>query len=288
MITETKDIPLGSVPQVGPEQVAGSGAEAQSVGVGSLDNGDHLKTVALRAYNGHRPRQIGNEEILQLLPMVRRIARRAVSYLKPPLSFEDLVSAGTVGLLKAARDFDASHQAEFKTYAYIRIKGAVLDELRRASLLPSGVHRQIRTALELSRKIAEETGTPPTDEQLAQKLGVTVEEVYELFENARARHFVSLDALDTEQPALGDLLTMAQTEAPDRLLEKAEMVEELARAMRELDERRLQIIVLYYHEHLTMKQIAEVLEITESRVSQLHASALFCLSARLEQWKDER
>jgi RNA polymerase sigma factor for flagellar operon FliA len=288
VITKAKDIPPGSAPQTAREQAEDSGSEAPSTGLASPDNGNHLKTVALRAYHGHQPSPIGNEDILRLLPMVRQIARRVVSYLKPPLSFEDLVSAGTVGLLKAARDFDASHQAEFKTYAYIRIKGAVLDELRRASLLPSGVHRQIRTALELSRKITEETGTVPTDEQLAEKLGVTVAQVYELFESARARRFVSLDALDTEQPALGDLLTMVQTEAPDRVLEKAEMVEELARAMRELDERRLQIIVLYYHEHLTMKQIAEVLEITESRVSQLHASALFCLSARLEQWKDDR
>jgi RNA polymerase sigma factor for flagellar operon FliA len=288
VITKAEDIPLGSAPQAVREQTGDSGSETGSAGVGSLDHSDHLKTVALRAYHGHRPSPINHEEVLQLLPLVRRIARRAVSYLKPPLSFEDLVSAGTVGLLKAARDFDASHQAEFKTYAYIRIKGAVLDELRRASLLPSGVHRQIRTALELSRKIAEQTGTVPTDEQLAEKLGVTVEEVYELFENARARHFVSLDTLDAEQPALSGLLRMAQTEAPDRALEKAELVEELARAMQELDERRLQILVLYYHEHLTMKQIAEVLAITESRVSQLHASALFCLSARLEQWKDDR
>jgi len=268
--------------------VGDSGTDTRSTGLGGLDNSDHLKTVALRAYSGHRPSQVGDEEILRLLPMVRQIARRAVSYVKPPLSFEDLVSAGTVGLLKAARDFDASHQAEFKTYAYIRIKGAVLDELRRASLLPSDVHRQIRAAQELSRRIVEETGTPPTDEQLAEKLGVPVEDVYELFENARARRFVSLDSLDAEQPALGELLTMARSEAPDCLLEKAELVEQLTRAMQDLDERRLQIIVLYYHEHLTMKQIAEVLEITESRVSQLHASALFCLSARLEQWQDDR
>jgi RNA polymerase sigma factor for flagellar operon FliA len=247
---------------------------------------DHLKAVALRTYNGHKHNRIGDEEILQLLPMVRKIAHRAVSYLQPPLSFEDLVSAGTVGLLKAARDFDASHQAEFKTYAYIRIKGAVLDELRRASPLPSGVNRQIRTALELSRKIAEQTGTPPTDEELAGKLGIPVTEVYELFENARAQRFVSIDALSEEQPALGDLLPAAQTDGPDSLMEKAELIEDLTKAIQELDERRIQIIVLYYHEHLTMKQIAEVLEITESRVSQLHASALFNLSARLEQWKD--
>jgi RNA polymerase sigma factor for flagellar operon FliA len=252
-----------------------------------VDTAEHLKAIAVRAYNGHRPRAVGNEEILHLLPLVRKIARRAVSYLKPPLSFDDLVSAGTVGLLKAARDFDASHEAEFKTYAYIRIKGAVLDELRRASVLPSGVNRQIRTARELSRKITEESGTPPTEEELAQQLGIPVPEVYELFENSRAARFLSLDALNEEQPALGDLLSADASDAPDSLLEKTELVEELAKAMQELDERRLQIIVLYYHQHLTMKQIAEVLEITESRVSQLHASALFSLSARLEQWKND-
>jgi len=258
-------------------------APAQTV----ADTAEHLKAVAVRAYNGHKPRAVDHDEILQLLPLVRKIARRAVSYLKPPLSFEDLVSAGTVGLLKAARDFDASHQAEFKTYAYIRIKGAVLDELRRASLLPSSVNRQIRIALDLSRKIVEERGTPPTDEELAERLGIPMAEVYELFENARAQRFISLDALSEEQPAVGDLLSVDPSEAPDVLLEKTELVEELAKAVEELDERRQQIIVLYYHQHLTMKQIAEVLEITESRVSQLHASALFSLSARLEQWKDD-
>lgn len=272
MTTKANDIPEVSEPQT-----------ARTV----VDTAEHLKAIALRAYNGHKPSAVGNEEILQLLPLVRKIARRAVSYLKPPLSFEDLVSAGTVGLLKAARDFDASHQAEFKTYAYIRIKGAVLDELRRASLLPSGVNRQIRTALELSRKIAEERGTPPTDEELAERLGIPAQEVYELFENARAQRFISLDTLSEEQPALGDLLSVDPSDAPDVLLEKAELVAELAKALEELDERRVQIIVLYYHQHLTMKQIAEVLEITESRVSQLHASALFSLSARLEQWNDD-
>ena len=249
---------------------------------------DHWKAVALRTYSGHKCRSIGDDEIVQLLPMVRQIARRAVSYLKPPLSFEDLVSAGTVGLIKAARDFDATHQAEFKTYAYIRIKGAVLDELRRASLLPSGVNRQIQAALELSRRITEQTGVPPTDEELAEKLGISVADVFDLFESARARHFVSIDALTEEQPALGGLLAVADVATPDSHLEKAELVEKLAAALQDLDERRLQIIVLYYQQHLTMKQIADVLEITESRVSQLHASTLFSLSVKLEEWKDER
>ncbi len=246
----------------------------------------HLKAVAARTYRGHKSRCISDEEILKLLPMVRKIARRAVSYIRPPLSLDDLVSAGTIGLLKAARDFDPSHQAEFKTYAYIRIKGAVLDELRRASLLPSGVGKQVRQVQELSRRIAEETGSLPTDEELARRLNVPVEEVYELFESARAQHFVSIDGLTDEQPALGDVLAAADTAAPESRLERAELLDQLTEAMQELDQRRLQVIVLYYHQQLTMKQIATLLDITESRVSQLHASALFTLSVKLEQWKD--
>jgi RNA polymerase sigma factor for flagellar operon FliA len=263
-------------------------ADAQHAAESQAGNNDHLKAVALRAYNGHRHRRISDEEIVRLLPMVNKIARRAVSYLKPPLSFEDLVSAGTVGLLKAARDFDASRQAEFKTYAYIRIKGAVLDELRRASLLPCGVNRQIRAARELSRRLTEQTGRVPTEEELAEKLGLSVEDVFGLFESARASHFVSMDALAEEQPALGDLLALADTATPESQLDRAELIEKLAEALQQLDERRLQIIVLYYQQHLTMKQIADVLEVTESRVSQLHASALFCLSVKLEEWKNDR
>jgi RNA polymerase sigma factor for flagellar operon FliA len=247
---------------------------------------EHLKAVAARTYRGHKSRHIGDEEILRLLPMVRKIARRAVSYIRPPLSLDDLVSAGTIGLLKAARDFDASHQAEFKTYAYIRIKGAVLDELRRASLLPSGINKKVRQAQELSRKIAEETGSLPTDEELAHRLGVPIDDVYELFESARAQHFVSIDGFADEQPALGEVLAAADTAAPESRLERTELLDKLTEAMQELDQRRMQVIVLYYHQQLTMKQIANLLDITESRVSQLHASALFSLSVKLEQWKD--
>jgi RNA polymerase sigma factor for flagellar operon FliA len=246
--------------------------------------GQHLKAVALRAYSGHKHRVIGNDEIIELLPLVRTIARRTVRYLRPPLSFDDLASAGTVGLLKAARDFDPSRQAEFKTYAYIRIKGAILDELRRASLLPSSVNRQVRHALKLSQEMTQQTGSAPTDEQLAEKLGVSVDEVYTLFENARAQHFVSLDEACEELPALGTVLAAADSSAPDNRIQKAEVLQKLTEAMAQLDQRRLQIIVLYYHKHLTMKQIADLFEITESRVSQLHASALVNLAAMLGEY----
>ena len=218
--------------------------------------------------------------------MVNKIVRQVVTYLKPPLSFEDLVSAGTVGLVKAARDFDPSHQAEFKTYAYIRIKGAVLDELRGWSFVPANLNKQIRNARQLSRKITEQTGCPPTDDELAEKLGISVDKLYETFENARAQHFVSLDGSGENQPPLGNILAADRTIAPDERVERAELIDKLAEAIRNLPQRQRQIVLLYYQQHLTMKEIAEVFDITESRVSQLHASALFNLSVKLRQWED--
>ncbi len=251
----------------------------------------HLSNVALRAYSGQRQSHqssIADGQIAELLPMVYKIARQVVTYLKPPLSFEDMVSAGTVGLVRAARDFDPSHQAEFKTYAYIRIRGAILDELRCWSFVPANLNKRIREARELSRKITEQTGIAPSDSELAEELGITVEELYETLENARAQHFMSLDDSSDDSPALGLLLAASRGSSPEDRIEKAELVEKLAEAIELLLEKQRQVVLLYYQQQLTMKQIAEILEITESRVSQLHASALFSLSIKLRQWKDGR
>jgi len=248
----------------------------------------HLRTAALRAYSGQQKQTVRDERITEVLPMVHKIAQRVVAYLKPPLSFEDLVSAGTIGLVKAARDYDPSYQADFKTYAYIRIKGAILDELRGWSFVPSNLHRNIQNASELSRKIIEQTGSAPSDAELAQKLGITVDKLYETLENARAQHFLSIDSSGDDMPTLGSLLAATDTLRPDELIEQAELIDKLAEAIQQLSQRQRQTILLYYQQHLTMKQIAEVFNITESRVSQLHASALFNLSVKLRQWKNGR
>jgi RNA polymerase sigma factor for flagellar operon FliA len=248
----------------------------------------HLKTVAMRKYSDQKRPSVENERIAQFLPMVHNIVQRVVTYLKPPLSFEDLVAAGTVGLVKAARDYDPSHQTEFKTYAYIRIRGAVLDELRGWSFVPANLSKQIRNALELSQRITEQTGAAPADTVLAEKLGITLDKLYETFENARAQHFLSIDGFEDDMPALGKLLAEANTTNPAQQLEQAELIDKLADAIQQLTERQRQIILLYYQQNLMMKQIAEIFKITESRVSQLHASAIFNLSVKLRQWKDGR
>ena len=252
------------------------------------DNQKYLKTIAKRIYSDHEKQLVENERMIELLPMVHKIVQRVVTYLKPPLSYEDLVSAGTVGLIKAAHNYDPSHQAEFKTYAYIRIRGAILDELRGWSFVPSGVDKQIRKTLQISMEITEQTGTAPTDGELAEKLEITVDKLYQTFENARAKHFISIDSSKDNLPALGPSLVATNTTTPDQQLEQTELIDKLTEVIQQLNKRQRQIILLYYQQQLTMKQIAEVFKITEARVSQLHASALFNLSVKLRQWKNAR
>jgi RNA polymerase sigma factor FliA len=247
-----------------------------------------LKLAAVRAYCDQNASSLNNDRISQYLPMVSKIVHRVVTYLRPPLSSEDLISAGTVGLVKAARDYDPARRTDFKTYAYIRIRGAILDELRGWSFVPSNQNRDIREAFETSRRISQERGSPPYDDELAERLGVTIEALYKTFESARAQHFASIDENDERNTPLASLLRAAGTPKPDEQVERSELVRKLADAIAQLDERRRQIIILYYRQELTMKQIAEVFNITEPRVSQLHASALFSLSVRLKEWDDAR
>ena len=252
------------------------------------DNREHLKACAKHTYDDQKEQFIDDEQITQFLPMVHKVVQRVVTYIKPPLSYEDLVSAGAVGLVKAAHDYDPAHQAEFKTYAYIRIRGAILDELRNFSLLPANVDKQIREATQVSLEITNQTGKVPTDEQLAEKLQITVDKLYQTFENARTKHFVSIDSSRENSPSLGSSLAAANKLAPDQQLEQSELIDKLTEATQQLNKRQRQIIILYYQQELTMKQIAEVFDITEPRVSQLHASALFNLSVKLRKWKDGR
>ena len=245
-----------------------------------------LKMAAMNAYSDQKTRCIDDDQITQFLPMVHKIVNRTVTYLQPSLSIEDLVSAGTVGLIKAARDYDPSREAEFKTYAYIRIRGAILDELKSQSFVPTAVNKQIREAAKLRIDLTEEKGVVPSDEELARKLHITVDKLYKTFENARAKHFVSIDNASEDMSLLGSSLMADDAPGPSARIEKAELIEQLTEAITELDERQRQIIVLYYQQELTMKQIADVFNITEPRVSQLHAKALFSLSVKLGQWKD--
>ncbi len=244
-----------------------------------------LTGVALKAYETHTRKDRQDKLIVEYLPMVHKIVSNVAAYVKPPLSREDLVSAGTIGLVKAARDFDPSRDAEFKTYAYIRVRGAVIDELRGFSFTPVNIKKQFASAQKVLEQMTESLGCQPDDKQLAEKLGISINRMYKIFETARTRHFLSIHGLSEESPALGDTLA-APSAGPSSRIERAELQQKLTQAITDLSEKQRQIIIMYYARQLTMKEIAMVLKLTESRISQLHAAALFKLSVKLKDFND--
>ena len=240
-----------------------------------------LKAQISGAY-ARQSREAAEEQwILENLMMVRRMARKIASYLTKQADMEDLISAGTLGLVRAARAYDPGKDTEFKTYAYIRIRGAIIDELRAKSFVPATVHRRLREVQDVYARLTAQAGIAPSDEMLASEVGLSLEQLYQLFQKARKQQFLSIHGLNDDSPVMDSLIPVDQSPSPDDQLEHKETVARMIEAIADLPERDRILLLLYYERDLSMKEIAQVLEITESRVSQLHAGLLFKLSVKL-------
>lgn len=226
----------------------------------------------------------GAEErwILDNLPMVRHIAHKVAPYLSGNVvEMEDLISAGTIGLVKAARAYDPEKDTEFRTYAYIRVRGAIIDELRGRSFVPALIHGQVKHIQATYQRVYSQRGTPPGDAELADAAGISQEQLYRILQETRKQTFLSIHGLSQQRPAMEAIILVAKGPAPDTQAERNELLARLSKAIQGLPKRDRTILLLYYERDLTMKEIAKTLTITESRVSQLHASALFRLSMSL-------
>jgi len=225
--------------------------------------------------------------ILTYAPLVKYVAGRLGSGLPAHVDEGDLVSYGLLGLMGAIERYDPDRDVKFETYAIARIKGAIIDELRAMDWVPRSVRSRAR---EIERAIAEleaKLGEAPTDEQIAAKVGITVEELEESLTDIARSSIAALDELWTVSGGEGDQIalidTIEDTDAPDpqSTLSQTEMKEAIADAIARLPEREKLVVTLYYYEELTLREIGEVLGVTESRVSQLHTKAILRLKARL-------
>jgi len=240
-----------------------------------------VMSKASAAYAAQSRDAADDQRIVEYLPLVRHVVQKVSASLPRHIDSDDLISAGTLGLVRASRRFDPSKKVDFKTYAYICIRGAVIDELRHRSFVSTNIHHQIRKVRECYQRHVSAHGSPPDDEDLAAQAGMTQEQLYRVLQEARRQHFLSIHGLTEEQPALASLAPADEGPSPVEQAERRETLEQLAAAIRELPERDRVLLVLYYERDLTMKEIAEVLSVTESRVSQLHASAVFKLSMKM-------
>lgn len=241
-----------------------------------------MKGAAVYAANKDK----GQDELVNRhAPLVKRIAYHLMSRLPPSVQADDLIQAGMIGLLEASRNYDPTQGASFETYAGIRIRGAMLDEIRRTDWTPRSVHRKARQVAEAVRVIENRNGRDARDAEVAALLGIGLDEYHKILQDATGCRVFSF-----EDPAAlggGDDDDYGGVEAPNEPLEKlqtADFQRSLGEAIAGLPERERLVMALYYDEELNLREIGEVLGVSESRVCQIHGQALIRLRARMTEW----
>lgn len=224
--------------------------------------------------------------LLEHLPQVQYIARRIHDRVPPQVLLEDLVHAGILGLMDAVKKFDPSKNVQLKHYAEFRIRGAILDSLRQVDWSPRTLRRQARRLEQAISDCKARFGRDPTEPEIAAELGVALESLQHLLGDLRGLDIGSLQA-EANEPGQGeDALQYRRgkdEEDPYHQTLRSEMTSLLAKAVGELPEREREVLALYHYEELTMKEVGAVLGIGESRVSQIHTTALLRLRARLQE-----
>ena len=235
---------------------------------------------AATAYNANIPGSAAEGLVLRHAELVKRIAYHLAGRLPASVEVDDLIQAGMLGLLEAASHYAADRGASFETYAGIRIRGSMIDALRKLDWAPRSVHRRAREAAAAMRQIEVEHGREARDAEVAERMGVTIEEYHRVMHDASSCQLASLDEAATA--------TEVADRSADPLLQvqSGEFREHLAAAIAGLPERERLVMSMYYDDELNLKEIGAVLKVTESRVCQLHGQALVRLKARLVNWRE--
>jgi len=237
-------------------------------------------------YRRTQDEKLRDRLILTYAPLVKYVAGRLGSGLPAHVEEGDLVSYGLLGLIGAIERYDPDRDVKFETYAIARIKGSIIDELRALDWVPRSVRARARDIERAVAELESKLGRAPNDDEIAAKLGLTEDELEESLTEISRSSIAALDELWTvsaggDQIALIDTIEDTQGPEPQSALAQTELREAMADAIARLPEREKLVVTLYYYEELTLREIGEVLGVTESRVSQLHTKAILRLKARL-------
>ncbi len=241
-----------------------------------------------RKYKEEGDPQARDHLILTYAPLVKYVAGRMGTNFPSHVEESDLISYGLLGLIGALERFEPERNIKFETYAITRIKGSILDELRSLDWVPRSVRSIARQIEKCSAKLENKLLRAPTDEEMAKDLGLTKQEFQDALTRISSSSIVALEELwtisssGTESVALIDTIEDRQSKDPASMVDINEVKERLAQAISNLPEREKIVIALYYYEGLTLREIGDVLGVTESRISQLHTKAILRLKGRLK------
>ena len=237
-------------------------------------------------YKKTRSPQLRDKFIRQYMPLVKYVAGKLAVGMPGSVEFDDLVGFGQFGLLDAIEKFDPGKNVKFKTYAVTRIRGAIFDELRQLDWVPRSVRQKSREIEDTIVDLEAKLGRTATDAEIAEKMGVSEAEYQQTVMKVSGTSVLSLNDVwysgnDNDHMSIGDSIESPSSLNPDVIVEREEIRKVIVEAINELPEKEKMVIVLYYHEDLTFKEIGQVLEVSESRISQLHTRANLRLRAKL-------
>lgn len=233
-------------------------------------------------YSKQKSNEMREKLILEYAPLVKVVAGRLSMYLGYNVDYEDLVSYGIFGLIDAIDKYDNSKDVKFETYASLRIRGAILDQIRKMDWIPRTIRQKQKKIDTACKAVEAEKGRTATDVEIAEKIGITEDELLEWQGQMKVTNLVSLNEyLEAGSEIPNEKYTAKQFEGPEEAVEQDELKKMLQEALTLLTDKEQKVIVLYYYEDLTLKEISNILEVSESRVSQLHTRALQKMKKRM-------
>lgn len=239
------------------------------------------------SYQKNLVSEIREQIIIEYAPLVKLVAGRLSMYLGYNVEYEDLVSYGIFGLIDAIDKFDRSKDVKFETYASLRIRGAILDQIRKMDWIPRAVRQKQKKIDEAIKNIEMKTGKTALDEEIASELGVSEDEYLNWQSQLKVTNVVSLNEFVEQgtEPAM-DATKNSHFAQPEDVVAESELKEVLAQSLETLTEKERRVIELYYYEELTLKEISSILEVSESRISQLHTRALAKMKKKMGSYMD--
>ncbi|NNC76732.1 MAG: RNA polymerase sigma factor FliA [Woeseiaceae bacterium] len=225
----------------------------------------------------------GDDLIIGNIGLVKRIAHHLAARLPSSVDIDDLMQSGMVGLLEAASNFDPDRGASFETYAGIRIRGAMLDDIRKHDWTPRSVHHKYRRVTEAIHEIESEYGRAAEPQEIADRLEISINEYHKILTDSASSRLFSLDET-LDEPTLHRPPPASKTASPDDELFRSQFQDNLADAIQNLPERERLVLSLYYEQELNLKEIGNVLDVSESRVCQIHGQAVLRLRAAADKW----